>query len=234
MSKRAVILIPIYKESLNPNEQISLARCFSILGHHPIVFVAPESLSFTYHEGRTTERFADSFFQSPKTYNHLLIDPAFYERFREYEFMLIYQLDAYVFSDQLEYWCAQNFDYMGAPKLKLRHYQNPGHVDIPYIHRVLFNGGFSLRKIKPIIRFLKIYHALLPKWVANEDCMFSVYERRALPLRWMLRLPTWQQGLKFAIEKNPHLGFKLNGDSLPFGCHAWEKYNPKFWQTYVT
>jgi hypothetical protein len=234
MSKRAVILIPIYQESLNPNEQISLARCFSILGHYPIVFVAPESLSFAYHEGRKTERFADSFFQSTKTYNQLLVDPAFYERFREYEFMLIYQLDAYVFSDQLEYWCAQNFDYIGAPKLKLRHYQNPGYVDIPYIHRVLFNGGFSLRKIKPILRFLKVYHALLPTWVANEDCMFSAYERRALPLRWMLRLPTWQEGLKFAIEQNPHLAFKLNGDSLPFGCHAWEKYNPKFWQPYLS
>ncbi len=234
MSKRAVIIIPVYKEKLGITENISLSRCFTILGHHPIVFVAPESLSINYQEGRTIERFADSFFQSPKTYNHLLIDPAFYERFENYEYMLIYQLDAYVFSDQLEYWCAQNLDYIGAPKLKLRHFQNPEHVDIPYIQRVLFNGGFSLRKIQPIIRFLKVYHALFPKWVANEDSMFSIYERRAFPLRWMLRLPTWQQGLKFAIEQNPHLAVKLNGDSLPFGCHAWEKYNPTFWQTYIS
>ena len=34
--------------------------------------------------------------------------------------MLIYQLDAFVFQDDLAYWCQQNYDYIGAPWLRDR------------------------------------------------------------------------------------------------------------------
>jgi hypothetical protein len=42
----------------------------------------------------------------------------FYKRFRDYKFILIYQLDAYVFRDELEYWCEQDYDFIGAPLIE--------------------------------------------------------------------------------------------------------------------
>jgi hypothetical protein len=157
----------------------------------------------------------------------------FYERFIPYEFMLIHQLDAYVFKDELEKWCDKGYDYIGAPKLKLKFLKEKNPFVMPLFEPILFNGGFSLRRIKPLIKFLKVYNAFIPEWHANEDSLFSVYHKRAFPLRFMLKLPTWKEGLAFAFEKNPQISFSLQENTLPFGCHAWEKYNPAFWQKFI-
>lgn len=234
MSNRVVIVIPIYKKSLNANEAKSLAQCQKVLHQYPIIFVAPESLEADFIPSKNTvERFDDAYFKSPKTYNKLLINPMFYERFIPYEFMLIHQLDAYVFKDDLEKWCDKGYDYIGAPKLKLKFLKEKNPFIMPLFEPILFNGGFSLRRIKPLIKFLKVYNAFLPEWPANEDSLFSVYHKRAFPLRFMLKLPTWKEGLAFAFEKNPQISFSLQENTLPFGCHAWEKYNPTFWQKFI-
>ena len=41
--------------------------------------------------------------------------PFLYERYAAYEFMFTYELDAFVFKDELEKWCEQGWDYIGAP-----------------------------------------------------------------------------------------------------------------------
>jgi hypothetical protein len=147
--------------------------------------------------------------------------------------MLIHQLDAYVFKDELEKWCDKGYDYIGAPKLKLKFLKEKNPFVMPIFEPILFNGGFSLRRIKPIIKFLKVYNTFIPAWPANEDSLFSIYHKRAFPLRFMLKLPTWKEGLSFAFEKNPQISYGLQGESLPFGCHAWEKYNPSFWKKFI-
>jgi hypothetical protein len=44
-----------------------------------------------------------------------------------------------------------------------------------------------------------------------------------------LNLPDWKEALAFSIEQNPQTGYKILG-KLPFGCHAWERYEPSFWK----
>jgi hypothetical protein len=70
----------------------------------------------------------------------------FYEVFRQYEYMLIYQLDCWVFRDELEMWCDKGYDYIGAPFFVKW-----------FVDRGIYvgNGGFSLRKISNIIEYLK-------------------------------------------------------------------------------
>lgn len=135
MSNRVIIVIPIYKKSLNANEAKSLAQCQKVLHQYPIIFVAPESLEadFIPTENKV-ERFDDAYFKSPKTYNKLLINPLFYERFIAYEFMLIHQLDAYVFKDELEKWCQKGYDYIGAPKLKLKFLREKDPLSCPFLN----------------------------------------------------------------------------------------------------
>ena len=95
MSKRVAIVIPIYKNTLDANEAKSLAQCKKVLHQYPIIFVAPKSLDAEFlTNDDQVERFDDAYFKSPKTYNKLLINPLFYERFIDYEFMLIHQLSA--------------------------------------------------------------------------------------------------------------------------------------------
>ncbi len=43
-----------------------------------------------------------------------MMDNTFYKQFLNYEYILIYQLDAFVFKDELNY-CSQGIDYVGAP-----------------------------------------------------------------------------------------------------------------------
>ncbi len=42
-----------------------------------------------------------------------------------------------------------------------------------------------------------------------------------------------ETGLRFAFEVSPRLCFEQNNHTLPFGCHAWHKYDRDFWQPYL-
>jgi len=39
--------------------------------------------------------------------------------------------------------------------------------------------------------------------------------------------------LAFAFETDPSYCHQLNGGKVPFGVHAWSKYEPNFWQPYL-
>jgi hypothetical protein len=87
--------------------------------------------------------FPEKFFRNINGYNSLLLSRNFYSSFSEYEYMLIYQLDAFVFSDLLIEWCNKKYDYIGAPWLIDRGLSK----GLDFHERPVGNGGFSLRKI---------------------------------------------------------------------------------------
>lgn len=229
--EKVAIVIPIYKSQLNPEEEISLLQCMKVLGKHPIRFVAPASLDLSFLSTWIDEiqsiRFNDDYFKSPKTYNKLLTCQEFYHAFLNFEYILIYQLDAYVFEDSLLEWCGKGYDYVGAPKLRKHHVASQ-----PSCLPVLMNGGISLRKVKPLLRYIRIYQLFFNSWLANEDAMFSFAQRRVYPFRFLLKLPSWKEALAFAVEQNPETCYKILG-KLPFGCHAWERYQPRFWKQFI-
>ena len=51
-------------------------------------------------------------------------------------------------------------------------------------------------------------------------------------LSWF-RIPDPATASRFATEINPDQLYEMNGQALPFGCHAWEKYNPVFWRKFI-
>jgi hypothetical protein len=150
------IVIPVYKEfdKLDVNELISLKQCIKLLGKYPIWFTGPIDLDYiTYINYFATNIvcnlnytvFDKKYFKNIKGYNKLLCSSLFYERFSNYDYMLIYQLDAYVFRDELDYWANQNIDYIGAPWFE--NWDKPTNKKIVGVG----NGGFSLRRIKKFI-----------------------------------------------------------------------------------
>ena len=49
-----------------------------------------------------------------------------------------------------------------------------------------------------------------------------------------LKKPTINEAVKFAFELYPSTLFEFNNENLPFGCHAWDKYEYNtFWQKYI-
>ena len=97
-----VVVIPVYKAALSNDERASLSRCFSVLHRYPIVFISPEGLDWEpITELFTPDRveyFSADYFSSKVAYNALMLSPMFYKRFLAWDYMLLYQLDAWVFS----------------------------------------------------------------------------------------------------------------------------------------
>src|SRR5882762_6370026 len=93
-----VILVPIYKPGLDPLERLSLDHALPLLRGHEIFFLAPEELDVDFYEKRYDARcvrLPREHFLSVASYSRLLLSEAFYERFLDYEFMLILQPDVF-------------------------------------------------------------------------------------------------------------------------------------------
>ena len=171
--------------------------------------------------------------------------------------MLIYQLDAYVFKDELLNWANKGYDYIGAPWLpwKKRHLSVIGRYRL-YCQRLfcrLFdektfktdkyyayqvgNGGFSLRRISKMLEITTHYKTKISK-LLDDDAPF--YPEDVLLLyeltdrNFHLKKPCFKEALQFAMEENPKWAYCYNGNQLPFGCHAWchKDYYP-FWSSFI-
>ncbi|WP_081990391.1 DUF5672 family protein [Sporocytophaga myxococcoides] len=234
-----VVIIPVYKEELSDGEKISFMQGCRILGDYDIILVAPLSLDLNNYfsiAGNTPlkiERFPSEYFKGIKGYNRLLLGSEFYKRFLSYEYMLIYQLDAFVFNNSLIDWCKKDFDYIGAPfmdpdwikKLEIKLHFPVGR----WINRV-GNGGLSLRRVSKFYRGARLLFPLAYLWKYNEDFFWTSVAARILP---SFKIPDFSTALQFAFEERPSAAFRMNNSNLPFGVHAWEKYEPEFWKDYI-
>lgn len=237
------IVIPIYQATFSDAERASLKQCMQVLGHYPVKIVKPRSLDLgeikTLYPSIDLVSFDDAYFTGTDAYNRLMVSPEFYRSFLPYRYILIYQLDAFVFRDELLEWCRKDYDYVGAPSLHQEEYDAlPAAAQTTYAgaltkNRFVLNGGLSLRKIPAFIRYLKIYNRFYPAWVGNEDMLFSQEATRLIPMKLFLRLPSWQEALQFSFEKSPAATFEITGHKLPFACHAWERYDPEFWSQFI-
>lgn len=87
-----------------------------------------------------------SYFVSVQAYNRLLFEKSFYKSFLQFKFILIYQLDAWVFRDELSMWCDKGYDYIGAPLFDVAGHDSKGNPFYTNEMAGVGNGGFSLRR----------------------------------------------------------------------------------------
>ena len=157
MKQRVAIVIPIIAPSVKGDELQSLRQCLNTLGKRDIYYLCSNELDTTFYERLNNEAgvpfrkrtFGGEWFNGVNAYNRLCFSSMLYEAFAEYEYMLIYQLDAYVFEDRLDEWCQRGYDYVGGPWLChwSREVENLDHWEVG-------NGGFSLRKVDTFLRVL--------------------------------------------------------------------------------
>lgn len=144
---RAAVVTPLYRWPLPPDEQTALRHREKFLARHDWIVISPPGLR-PCPEAAHHEHFHPRFFASRAGYNELMLRPEFYRRFRDYEFLLIYQTDCLAFSDALDDWCARGVDYVGAPW-----FRDCGDDDGTGLHHV-GNGGFSLRRVEKFLEAL--------------------------------------------------------------------------------
>ena len=150
-----IVTIPVYRFEMSANEESSFRRTVSVFGgKHPIAVFAPEGLDLINYTSicpeLIIERFPAEFFRSIGDYSRLLLSEEFYQRFSLYKWLLICQLDVWVFRDELDFWCKGNFDFIGAP---ISAHWDPDR-DCS-LRGIVGNGGFSLRRISVMLSVLQ-------------------------------------------------------------------------------
>jgi hypothetical protein len=268
-SRTVAIVVPLSaRTTLSPEEELSLRHLVHFLGGYDSYFIVPPGVSMQ-RQGFRELHVPRKFFGSAAAHNRLLMWPAFYSAFREYEYILIYHLDSLVFSDRLLDWCRAGWDYVGAPWIPSD--------DTPWVKEPrVGNGGFTLMRVESALRVLYNRHCQRPVtfWadlVTRYGAFrrtFALFERlpdglpgsRALarvaaharrsenPIGWNndffwsfeaerycpgFKVATVEHGLRFAFEAAPRTCFELNHRQLPFGCHAWTRFDRAFWEPYL-
>lgn len=231
MKKRLAVIIPIYQETLNVAEKKSVEICRDKLGsNYDVFFIAPNSLNtrnYSKYSDISVKRFPDRFFKSTDTYNKLMLDPKFYAKFINYEYMLIAQTDTLILNSgkEIERFLDAGYAYWGAPWEEEQQYwfyttksflYEKFHIGKKFLLRV-GNGGFSLRHIDKTIQILKNKWFWRLLWQGNEDFFFALY---GLDNNIDYKVAPLEEARNFALEtdmrKNLKLGLK------PFAVHKWK------------
>jgi len=260
---KIVVVIPTHKEKLNEFELISFKQALLVFKNYDIYIVGPNNINFSEYKvvGNNFQiiTFDPIFFSSLHFYNKLKINSDFYVKFEKYDYLLTYELDSFVFKDDLEYWSNLGVDYIGAPWFK--GFEDTSNSDFFTVG----NSGFSMRKISTCIKvinrfnyfifpyssssnlFTKFFYYILyklqsffllfgfnfskkVKFSINEDLFFSVFVPRQFENFY---IPDSNLAMKFSFEFNPRLLFEKNNFKLPTGCHAWAKYDIEFWRQFI-
>ncbi len=242
------VVIPCYKSILNPLEERSLKQCQKILDNYDLIFALPAGLEVKQKPSSVkVEEFDQNYFKNISGYNRLMLSPEFYERFLEYDYILLYQLDSFVFKDELKMWCEKGYDYIGAPWIATRNLIS--FLLKPFNSRsikkrkpVFFkvgNGGFSLRKTKSFYGISKKLASEIKKQLeekkgeiyTNEDVFWSLKVPKFYP---GFSIPEYKEAVGFAMDRKPKIALKINNNKLPFGCHGIDKPKvKKFWEPIV-
>ena len=267
MSCNPVIVIIVHKQFLSENEIKSLKQCYKILGAFDIRLVCPAGLDTSIYKQLIPAvklDFIDSVWQSSyEMFNQLKHNIFLFQKYKHFSHILFYELDAWVFKDELEFWCKENFDYIGAPWFA--DYTNS---ESPIIG--VGNGGFSLRSVQSSSRILKRinflkklrgfwYKAHIQSIFSFENAVkkfgflfnlkstenfeeFLLFKNGNEDFIWCVKIPQYfsdfrvapaDDALKFSFEVHPEKLYKANHFKLPFGCHAWWKYNLDFWKPFI-
>jgi hypothetical protein len=254
--KEVAIYVPTYRSELSADEQISVRHLEHYLGAYDKFLVIPDNLNVSV-PGCRPIRFDPAYFTSAQAYSRLCLSEELYRAFMGYKYILCYQLDCLVFSDRLSEWCAKGYDYIGAPWFK-----RPGFRWLYPGPELAGNGGLSLRHVahsldairrsnqmgitdildaaarvrySPRI-FRDLKRALLLKrnsaarFSHAEDIWWAMHASTYLP---SFRIAPVEAAVDFSFETDPRYCFEKNGQRLPFGCHAWARYDREFWEPYL-
>lgn len=141
--KKCCIVIPTHKEKLSGNEERSFLRALEIFKNKDIKLIIPNNISTEYFDAYKKQynfeiiSVSKEWQRNYKAYNKMCCNKNFYKLFKNYEYILIYQTDCWVFEDRIDEFIKLGYDWYGAPW--------------PHHHDSVGNGGLSLRKVSKMI-----------------------------------------------------------------------------------
>lgn len=255
MKNLVAVIVPIY-HSLSDNEHASLRRTVCMLSEYPIIVLVPSGMATkelknefpTINCLEVSQEWLGSK-NGIDGYNAMMMSRSFYNLFIDYEYILICHVDAWIFKNELAYWCHKGYDCIAAPWIK-KHYRllnNPiirpvykhiehilhknTHISHMDLHAKVGNGGFSLRKVNAFLQACEKYsHEIelcLKEKQFPEDVFWAITPSE-------FTYPDLYEAVQFAFDTKPRLCLKINQGKLPFGCHSWFKpAYADFWKQWI-
>ncbi|MBH78966.1 MAG: hypothetical protein CMQ49_00465 [Gammaproteobacteria bacterium] len=269
MTKRVAVLIPMRSEpAISDEEMVAVRQLDHFLPNHERFFLTPKGRPF-HMEGYGCVECPRKYFGSIGAHSRMLLNPDFYKRFEEYEYLFFYHLDSIVLSPDLEKWMDEDWDYIGPPWVISQ--------DTPWVKRQrVGNCGFSLLRVEAITKALlnryraepsyywsdklirsgarmprvfrllrklgdslpsaKFFRKTVKRWKKSESQdhnMDLFFSDKASIYNPEFRVAPFEEGLKFGFEADPRKCFELNGHRMPFGAHAWYKFDRQFWEAHL-
>lgn len=215
----AVVII-CHRPDPTPQEQASLIQVQHILPARPILLLHPSGMDLSAYRFLAPEiifrpvnphRLAS--YQAFARFKHSL---SLYWSLRRYRFILFYELDAWIFRDDLDQWMASGYDNIGAPWFE-GWYPDPGE---PLRLQGAGNGGFCLRRTRSCLRVLLSFAYLEPLRVV-------IPRRLNLPRRGQ---PAWLRTCLNLISALAHLTWANNTFFL---FDNWNGPEDLFWSQLV-
>jgi hypothetical protein len=213
-SANVCVVIPLYKTQPSDLERKSVEQARKIFAGRDIFYVVPVGFDSSAYGFEAPVEFPAYYFQSLVNYSELCCLHDFYQAFKDYEYMLIYQPDCWVFEDKLDEFCALGFDYIGAPWSKMRGIEEDG----------VGNGGFCLRRVS---KFMDLTKQLRSCGCHPEDRFWCIM------MKDYLNIAPLKVAAHFSLEHDPARWFNAYGKKRPMGCHKpWRFDFVKFWKKY--
>jgi len=260
---KPVVIIPVHLSTPTSTNIISFRQCGKILGNKEIIIISPEGLDLgAYREllpNANELRVEPHWMASIQAYNRMMISPRIVRELDGYTHMLIHEPDAIVLKDELDYWCNQPNDYIGAPWFEG---YDKALTDAKIIG--VGNSGFSLHRLAALrelnnskkrwYSYHKIMKDILKGLAGDTDRLTKglnkfgnnghireawkshdghcdIFWSNIVPqLLPNYKVAAASQAVYFSWEVLPEKCFEMTAGKPPFGIHAWEKYNPNFIQ----
>lgn len=185
------VLVPVYQDRFSSVEAAALHVCSKRLDGHAIVILYRRSCcALVVHalvdphlcaeQQRQYIPVDDSWLASVEAYNSMLLQAWFYQLFTPWDYLLIFQLDAWIFRADLDDWLKKGYTYIGAPWIRDFGDDTPD--------TGVGNGGLSLRHVKSFIRILESplnRYCPVFRWqvLAWRICLFRRYSMLPLASR---------------------------------------------------
>ncbi len=150
-----VVVVPLHTLELHANEVAALTNALRKLSDHEFILLHKRSISSQellarlgqnqVERGRAIHcvTVADECLASIQSYNKMLLQAWFYRLFEAWDYLLIFQLDAWILESNLQTWLQKGYSYLGAPWT--------GELGPDTPDSGVGNGGLSLRRVRDML-----------------------------------------------------------------------------------
>lgn len=192
-----VVVVPLHTLELEASEVSALIHALYKLKDYDFVLLHKHSIAPTellnrlvksaYPRTRTIQciEVADEYLASINSYNQMLMQAWFYRLFKAWDYLLIFQLDAWILGSNLQVWLQKGYSYIGAPWTRDLGPDTPDSG--------VGNGGLSLRKVRDMLAIFEDHKRLQSVPVFRWGYLAW---RMTLFRRYYL-FPVWQWPLLF-------------------------------------